>query len=74
MQDGPIPEALTFDDVLLTPGKSSVLPADADTRTNLTRTITLNIPIVAAPWIRSANRIWPSPWRGRAASRSSTGT
>jgi len=48
MQDGPIPEALTFDDVLLTPGKSSVLPADADTRTNLTRTITLNIPIVAA--------------------------
>jgi IMP dehydrogenase len=48
MQDGPIPEALTFDDVLLAPGKSSVLPADADTRTNLTRTITLNIPIVAA--------------------------
>jgi IMP dehydrogenase/GMP reductase len=32
MIDGAIPEALTFDDVLLLPGKSSVLPAQADTR------------------------------------------
>jgi IMP dehydrogenase len=48
MVKGPIPEGLTFDDVLLVPGKSSVLPADADTRTHLTRTIALNIPIVAA--------------------------
>src|ERR1700722_14141273 len=48
MIDGPIPEALTFDDVLLLPGKSSVLPAQADTRTCLSRTIWLNIPIVAA--------------------------
>src|SRR6202789_3883827 len=48
MIDGAIPEGLTFDDVLLLPGKSSVLPAQADTCTCLTRTISLNIPIVSA--------------------------
>ena len=48
MIEGNIPEALTFDDVLLLPGKSSVLPAQADTRTCLSRKIALNIPIVAA--------------------------
>jgi IMP dehydrogenase len=48
MIDGAIPEGLTFDDVLLLPGKSSILPAQADTRTCLSRRISLNIPIVAA--------------------------
>jgi IMP dehydrogenase len=48
MIDGAIPEGLTFDDVLLLPGKSGVLPAQADTRTCLSRKIALNIPIVAA--------------------------
>ena len=48
MIDGAIPEGLTFDDVLLLPGKSSILPADADTRTCLTRKIAVNIPVVAA--------------------------
>ncbi len=48
MIDGAIPEGLTFDDVLLLPGKSSVIPAQADTRTCLSRRIALNIPIVAA--------------------------
>lgn len=48
MIDGAIPEGLTFDDVLLLPGKSSVIPAQADTRTCLSRKIALNIPIVAA--------------------------
>jgi len=48
MIDGAIPEGLTFDDVLLLPGKSSILPAQADTRTCLSRTISLNIPIIAA--------------------------
>ncbi len=48
MIDGAIPEGLTFDDVLLLPGKSSVLPTEADTRTCLTRRIALNIPIVSA--------------------------
>src|ERR1700758_2896663 len=46
--EGPIAEGLTFDDVLLVPGKSSVLPTDVDTRTCLTRRIALNIPLVAA--------------------------
>jgi IMP dehydrogenase len=48
MIKGAIPEGLTFDDVLLLPGRSSVLPAQADTRTCLTRAISLNIPIVSA--------------------------
>ena len=48
MIEGAIPEGLTFDDVLLLPGKSNVLPAQAETRTCLSRKIALNIPIVAA--------------------------
>jgi IMP dehydrogenase len=43
-----IPEGLTFDDVLLLPARSEVLPAEADTRTRLTRAIPLNIPIVSS--------------------------
>ncbi|HXC31916.1 MAG TPA: IMP dehydrogenase, partial [Verrucomicrobiae bacterium] len=46
--EGPILEALTFDDVLLVPGKSSVLPSDVSTQTQLTRKISLNIPLVSA--------------------------
>jgi IMP dehydrogenase len=41
-------EALTFDDVLLRPGLSELLPSDADIRTRITREIPLNIPIVAS--------------------------
>ncbi|MEM9191292.1 MAG: IMP dehydrogenase [Myxococcota bacterium] len=41
-------EALTFDDVLLMPGYSDFLPAEADTRTRLTRKLSLNIPIVSS--------------------------
>src|SRR5580700_1871699 len=41
-------EGLTFDDVLLEPAHSEVLPAEADTRTSFTRDITLNIPIASA--------------------------
>ena len=41
-------EGLTFDDVLLEPARSEVLPAEVDTRTCLTRQIGLNIPIVSA--------------------------
>jgi len=48
MLDGPIPEALTFDDVLLVPAKSSVLPSEADVRTYFSRNVQLNIPIVSA--------------------------
>ncbi len=43
-----IREALTFDDVLLVPGASKVLPADADTRTQVTRDITMNIPLLSS--------------------------
>jgi IMP dehydrogenase len=43
-----IREALTFDDVLLEPGASEVLPADVSTKTRLTRGIELNIPLISA--------------------------
>ncbi len=43
-----IPEGLTFDDVLLVPAWSDLLPTEADTRTQLTKSIPLNIPIVSA--------------------------
>ena len=39
---------LTFDDVLLVPGESAVLPSEADTRTRLTREIALTIPVLSA--------------------------
>ncbi len=44
----PVPEALTFDDVLLLPAKSDVVPATVDTSTRLSRNITLKIPIISA--------------------------
>jgi IMP dehydrogenase len=44
----PVPEALTFDDVLLLPAKSDVIPAAADTTTRLTRNIELRIPLISA--------------------------
>ncbi len=40
--------ALTFDDVLLVPAKSGVVPAEADTRTRATRSINLNIPLISS--------------------------
>jgi IMP dehydrogenase len=43
-----ISEGLTFDDVLLQPGSSEVLPADADVHTRLTPQISLNVPILSA--------------------------
>ncbi|WP_170403026.1 IMP dehydrogenase [Ruegeria arenilitoris] len=43
-----IREALTFDDVLLVPAASSVLPATADTSTRVTRAITMNIPLLSS--------------------------
>jgi IMP dehydrogenase len=44
----PVPEALTFDDVLLLPARSDVIPAQASTQTQLTRNIQINVPIVSA--------------------------
>ena len=43
-----IREALTFDDVLLVPAASSVLPSTADTRTRVTREISMNIPLLSS--------------------------
>ena len=43
-----IREALTFDDVLLEPSRSAVLPADTDVTSRLTRTISLKIPLLSA--------------------------
>ena len=43
-----IREALTFDDVLLVPARSSILPSDVDTRTRVTKEITLNIPLLSS--------------------------
>src|SRR3954451_4202134 len=44
-----ISDGITFDDVLLIPSYSDFVPADADTRTKLTRAIELNIPLISAP-------------------------
>ena len=41
-------EALTFDDVLLEPGASEVMPSDVSTRSRLTREVTLNIPVMSS--------------------------
>src|SRR3989337_3433339 len=41
-------EGLTFDDVLLIPGYSQVLPRDVDIKTRLTKNITLNVPLLSA--------------------------
>jgi IMP dehydrogenase len=46
--DPEIKMALTFDDLLLVPAESTILPKDVDTRTSLTNSITMNIPIVSA--------------------------
>ena len=44
----PVQKALTFDDVLLVPAHSSVLPRNVSLKTRLTRNIQLNIPLVSA--------------------------
>src|SRR5579859_3129119 len=44
----PVPEALTFDDVLLLPAHSDVVPAEVNTQTQLSRNIRLNMPIISA--------------------------
>src|SRR5579884_2143011 len=48
MLDKEVRIGLTYDDVVLVPAKSQVLPSEVDTRTSITRHITINIPIVSA--------------------------
>lgn len=49
MRNKIIGDAITFDDVLLVPARSGVVPKDGDVRTRLTRKIQLNIPLLSAP-------------------------
>src|SRR5581483_2817503 len=49
MQDRIAYQGITFDDVLLEPGYSDVVPRDVDVRTQLTRNIRINLPIVSSP-------------------------
>ena len=49
MTDKIVGEGITFDDVLLLPARSSVVPRDIDVATQLTRNITINIPLISAP-------------------------
>src|SRR6516165_1024201 len=49
MQDRIAYQGITFDDVLLEPGYSDVVPREVDVRTQLTRSIRLNIPVVSSP-------------------------
>src|SRR6266702_2941138 len=49
MQDRISYQGITFDDILLEPGYSDLVPRDVDVRTQLTRSIRLNIPIVSSP-------------------------
>jgi IMP dehydrogenase len=49
MKDRIVGEGITYDDVVLVPGYSDVLPAQVDVRSRLTRNIVLNIPLVSAP-------------------------
>jgi IMP dehydrogenase len=48
MLDDTLRECLTFDDVLLMPGFSEVLPVEVDVRTRLTRNLSMNIPLLSA--------------------------
>src|SRR3979490_3098897 len=48
MISSPVPEALTFDDVLLVPAYSEVVPTQVSTQTQMTRNITLSTPLMSA--------------------------
>ena len=74
MLTDPLRLALTFDDVLLQPAESHVLPKDVELGTRLTRNIRLNIPLVSAAMDTVTEAAPRSPWRSRAASASSTRT
>ena len=49
MDDRILQEGLTFDDVLLVPAYSDVLPGEVDVSTRLTRNVPLNVPILSSP-------------------------
>ena len=61
-------EGFTFDDVLLVPDYSEVLPSEVDTSTRLTRTIRLDVPLMSAGMDTVTEARLRSPSPGRAAS------
>ena len=67
-------DALTFDDVLLQPGHSEVMPGQTNIATRIARDIDLNLPILSSAMIRSPKVASPLPWPRPAASASSTAT
>ena len=56
-------EGLTFDDVLLLPAYSQVLPREVNISTQLTKHITLNIPLISAAMDTVTEANWPLPWQ-----------
>ena len=66
-------EGLTFDDVLLVPAESRVLPNDVSTRTKLTRTIELAIPVVSAWGLTETAPMSTAVWGARPASPETIG-
>lgn len=69
-----VEEGLTYDDVLLIPAYSDIIPRDADLRTNFSRRIRLNIPIVTAGMDTVTEARWLSLSLRKAASACSTKT
>lgn len=59
-------EGLTFDDVLLLPQESTVLPSDVKVEVSLTDTLNLKIPIMSAGRIQLLNQAWQSLWLDKA--------
>ena len=63
-----VEKAYTFDDVLLVPAHSNVLPRDVKLQTKLTRDITLNLPLLLLQWIPLPKHVWPFLWLKKAVS------
>ena len=57
-----VKEGLTFDDVLLIPQKSEILPSQIDTKTKLTKDIELNIPLMSASMDTVTESKWLYQW------------
>ena len=74
MLTDPLRLALTFDDVLLQPAESHVLPKDVELATRLTRNLRLNIPLLSAAMDTVTESATAIAWRSRAESAWSTRT
>ena len=68
MIEKPLEEGLTFDDVLLVPAESDVLPAETDVRTLFSRNIQLNVPITSAAMDTVTESGMAIAWLNKAAS------